>query len=68
MLLLQWVINFLIIFFYNIVLAIVGNKEDWEFKRINVLENKDDNEVKKILFEDWNKGKNKYGVLKERNK
>ena len=28
MLLLQWVINFLIIFFYNIVLAIVGNKED----------------------------------------
>lgn len=49
-------------------LKIVGNKENWEFKRINVLENKTDNEAKKILFEDWNKGKNKYGVLKNNKK
>lgn len=49
-------------------LKIVGNKENWEFKRINVLENKTDNEAKKILFEDWNKGKNKYGLLKNNKK
>lgn len=49
-------------------LKIVGNKENWEFKRINVLENKTDDEAKKILFEDWNKGKNKYGVLKNNKK
>lgn len=45
-------------------LKIVGNKENWEYTQINVLENKTDDEVKKILFEDWNKGKNKYGLLK----
>ena len=49
-------------------LKIVGNKENWEFKRINVLENKTDNEAKKILFEDWSKGKNKYGLLKNNKK
>lgn len=46
-------------------IKIVGNKENWEFKRINVLENKTDDEAKKILFEDWSKGKNKYGALKK---
>ena len=49
-------------------LKIVGNKENWEFKRINVLENKTDDEAKKILFEDWSKEKNKYGVLKNNKK
>lgn len=49
-------------------LKIVGNKENWEYTQINVLENKTDDEVKKILFEDWNKGKNKYGILKNNKK
>ena len=46
----------------------MGNKENWEFKRINVLENKTDDDAKKILFEDWSKGKNKYGLLKNNKK
>ncbi len=47
-------------------LKIVGNKENWESTQINILENKTDDEVKKILFNDWNKGKNKYGRLNNR--
>jgi hypothetical protein len=45
-------------------LKITGNKEDWELKQINILENKTDDEVKKLLFNDWNKRKNKYGTIK----
>jgi hypothetical protein len=48
-------------------MKITGNREDWESVQIDVFENKTDNEVKKILFDDWNKGKNKYGVLKNSN-
>ena len=47
-------------------LKIIGKKEDWESVQINILENKTDNEVKKILFDDWNKRKNKYGLLKNK--
>lgn len=45
---------------------IIGNREDWEMTEIHVLDDKsDDDEVKKILYDDWNKNKNKYGIIKE---
>ena len=47
---------------------IVGNHENWESLKINILENKSENEVKKILYDDWNERKNKYGVLKNNKK
>ena len=43
---------------------ITGNHEDWESMQINVLENKSEKEARKILYDDWNKGKDKYGTLK----
>lgn len=47
-------------------LKITGNPENWQFEQIDILRNKDEDNVKRILFEDWNKGKNKYGVLKNK--
>ena len=47
---------------------IVGNVEDWEFAEIKILEDKSDNEVKKILYNDWNLNKNKYGTIKGKKK
>ena len=43
---------------------IIGNAEDWESITINILPNKSDDEVKKILYDDWNYKKNKYGTIK----
>lgn len=45
-------------------LKITGDYENWKSVQINVLDDKDEIEAKKILFDDWNKRINKYGVLK----
>jgi hypothetical protein len=42
---------------------ITGQPSDWEAMEINILENKSDEEAKKILYNDWNKDKNKYGTI-----
>ena len=44
---------------------IIGNKEDWEMTEVHILDDKSDDEVKKILYDDWNYRKNKYGTIKE---
>lgn len=46
-------------------IRIIGNRENWENAEIQILENKSDDEVKKILYDDWNERKNKYGVIHE---
>jgi hypothetical protein len=48
-------------------LRIMGHDGDWEQTEINVLDGKSETEVKKILYNDWNKRKNKYGTIVERN-
>ena len=47
-------------------IRITGNLENWENAEIQILENKSDDEVKKILYNDWNERKNKYGVIHEK--
>lgn len=48
-------------------LRIMGHDGDWEQTEINVLDGKSETEVKKILYNDWNKRKNKYGTIVGRN-
>ena len=43
---------------------IIGTPSTYEVMTIDILESKDDEEVKKILFDDWNRGKDKYGIIK----
>lgn len=43
---------------------IIGKGEDWDMMELHVLDEKSDDEVKKILYDDWNNSKNKYGVIK----
>lgn len=47
---------------------IIGNVNDWEMVEIEILENKSDEEVKKILYDDWNFGNDKYGRIKNSKK
>lgn len=44
-------------------MKITGNREDWEFSEVNILEDKSADEVKRILYDDWNGRKNKYGRI-----
>lgn len=43
---------------------IIGDKDDWELMEIDILKDKDHDEVLKILYDDWNFEKNKYGMIK----
>lgn len=43
---------------------IIGNKEDWEMMEIEILKDKDHEEAIKILYDDYNYGRNKYGIIK----
>lgn len=45
-------------------IKIIGNPSDWERTEIEILNDKLDEEVKEILFNDWNLKKNKYGKIK----
>ena len=45
-------------------LKVTGNFEDFNHKTINLFKNKTNNEIKTILFNDWNSGENKYGLIK----
>lgn len=47
---------------------IIGNKEDWEMIEVEILTDKDHEEAIKILYNDWNLGKNKYGIIKKETK
>jgi hypothetical protein len=47
-------------------MSINGNRENWEIAEKDILREKTDDEVKKILYDDWNFGKNKYGLIKEK--
>ena len=47
-------------------IKITGNPSDWENIKVNILDDKSDNEVKMILLDDWNYGKDKYGIIKEK--
>ena len=44
---------------------IVGNREDWEMTEVHILDDKSDDEVKEILYKDYNFSINKYGTIKE---
>ena len=44
---------------------IIGNREDWEMTEVHILDDKSDDEVKKILYDDWNLNINRYGIIKE---
>ena len=46
-------------------LKIVGQPNDWQSIEVTVLPLESENDVKKILFDDWNKGTDKYGVIHE---
>ena len=43
---------------------IIGNREDWEMAEVHVLDEKSDDEVKEILYKDYNFSINKYGTIK----
>lgn len=43
---------------------IIGDKDDWELMEIDILKDKDHDEALKILYDDWNFEKNKYGMIK----
>lgn len=43
---------------------IIGDKENWEMMELHILDEKSDDEVKKILYNDWNLNINKYGTIK----
>ena len=43
---------------------VIGNMEDFETEKIEVLNDKFEDEAKHILYEDWNTNKNKYGLIK----
>lgn len=44
-------------------IKIIGNPEDWESKRVSILNELPDEEVKKILYDDWNWHKDRYGRI-----
>ena len=46
-------------------LKVTGNFEDWEMTEVHILDDKSDDEVKKILYDDWNLNINRYGIIKE---
>lgn len=43
---------------------IIGNPNDYMIEKINILNDKFDDDAKSILYNDWNKKENKYGVIK----
>ena len=43
---------------------IIGDEENFDIKKITILENYTDDEVKKILYEDWNMNRNKFGKIR----
>ena len=46
-------------------LKIIGQPNDWKLNSVEVLPLESEDNVKKILFDDWNSGKDKYGVIHE---
>ena len=46
-------------------LKIVGQPNDWQSIDVTVLPLESEDNIKKILFDDWNKGTDKYGVIHE---
>lgn len=45
-------------------MKITGHDGDWGQVDINILDNESQDKVKNIMFDDWNKNKNKYGTIK----
>lgn len=43
---------------------VIGYPDEWEKTVVEILEDKSDEEVKKILYDDWNLRINKYGRIK----
>ena len=45
---------------------IIGDEANFDIKKITILENYTDDEVKKILYEDWKMNRNKFGKIRRR--
>lgn len=46
---------------------VIGNMDDYSVEEINVLDDKFDDDAKRILYDDWNNRKNKFGLIVEEN-